>query len=81
MGMFRRRTPATPEPDLPLSAFQARRLHQLVADAFDEQGVAVHSVGDHVVDERGRAYGLPPSTAASAPSRAVRVGLAEREYS
>lgn len=57
MGMFRRR-PATPEPDLPLSAFQARRLHQLVTDAFDERGVAVHSVGDHIVDGRGRGFHL-----------------------
>lgn len=58
MGMFRRRTPSTPEPALPLSAFQARRLHQLVSEAFDEQGVAVHSIGDHVVDERGRGLHL-----------------------
>ena len=58
MGMFRKRVPATPEPDLPLSTFQARRLHQLVADAFDEEGVAVQGVGDHVVDDRGHGLHL-----------------------
>lgn len=59
MGMFRRRPPArTQDPDLPLSAFQARRLHQLVSDAFDERGVPVRSVGDRVVDDRGRGFHL-----------------------
>lgn len=58
MSMFRRRTPATLEPDLPLSVFQARRLHQLVADAFGEAGVDVESIGDRIVDERGRGLHL-----------------------
>lgn len=58
MGAFRRRTPVTPEPGLPLSTFQVRRLHQLVAEAFDEQGRAVPGIGDHVVDNRGRGWQL-----------------------
>ena len=66
MGMFRRRAPVRPEPDLPLSTFQARRLYHLVADAFAEAGVVVEVFGDHAVDERGRAYGLRDLAAACA---------------
>ena len=66
MGMFRRRAPVGPEPDLPLSTFQARRLYHLVADAFAEAGVVVEVFGDHAVDERGRAYGLRDLAAACA---------------
>ena len=61
MGNPFRRTATTtgPQgPDLPLSAFQARRLHQLVTEAFDERGVHVSDVGDRVVDERGRGLQL-----------------------
>lgn len=66
MGMFRRRAPVRPEPDLPLSTFQARRLYHLVADAFAEAGVVVEVFGDHAVEERGRAYGLRDLAAACA---------------
>ena len=66
MGMFRRRAPVRPEPDLPLSTFQARRLYHLVADSFAEAGVVVEVFGDHAVDERGRAYGLRDLAAACA---------------
>ncbi|WP_300578184.1 DAK2 domain-containing protein [uncultured Nocardioides sp.] len=62
--MFRRRAPVRPEPDLPLSTFQARRLYHLVADAFAQAGVVVEVFGDHAVDERGRAYGLRDLAAA-----------------
>ena len=58
MGIFSRRSPTTPDPDLPLSAFQARRLHQLVADALVEQGVEVSSLGDRVVDAGGHGFHL-----------------------
>lgn len=58
MGMFRRRGPVRPEPDLPLTGFQAHRFYRLVTDAFREAGQVVQVLGDHVVDERGRAYGL-----------------------
>ncbi|WP_300527923.1 dihydrofolate reductase family protein [uncultured Nocardioides sp.] len=64
--MFRRRAPVRPEPDLPLSTFQARRLYHLVADAFAQAGVVVEVFGDHAVDERGRAYGLRDLAAACA---------------
>lgn len=57
MGLFRR-APSTSEPEMPLSAFQVRRLHQLVAHAFDDAGYAVERVGDHVVDDRGRGFHL-----------------------
>lgn len=58
MALFRRRDPARPDPDLPLSAFQVRRLHQLVAAAFEEAGLQVRRRGDHLVDDRGRGFGL-----------------------
>ena len=66
MGMLRRRGPMRSEPDLPLSTFQARRLYRLVAEAFGEAGLVVEVLGDHVVDERGRAHGLRDLAAACA---------------
>ena len=58
MGMFRRRGRTTPGPDLPLSGFQVRRLHQLVTAAFDRAGVEVQPLGNHVVDGRGQGFYL-----------------------
>jgi len=66
VGMLRRRGPMRPEPDLPLSTFQARRLYRLVAEAFGEAGLVVEVLGDHVVDERGRAHRLRDLAAACA---------------
>lgn len=72
MGIFRRRDPASAESDLPLSTFQVRRLHQLVTAAFHDAGLQVERRGDHVVDDRGRGFGLRDLAAVCATEPVTR---------
>lgn len=72
MGILRRRDPAAAGSDLPLSAFQVRRLHQLVGAAFHDAGLRVERRGDHVVDERGLGFGLRDLAAVCATEPVTR---------